>query len=362
DDGEILQKRGEVYRLLQDFEKALNDFSKVIKIVPKCVYALARRGEIYRMTRKDNQAITDLDEAINLDPNNLMARESRGAVYRALKLNTKALLDLNRALENVKDKAYNIDNETKALCNRGAVYNALGKYNEALVDLNRVLIRDPKNVVAISELIAAYDAMGKKESALVDLENVLAIDPKNVFALRKYEILRKETEIAENSTTLKKIHRTTDSDDIQFSVLTPVRGNNKSNFWSDTNFVEISKFGSVYQNISSGTSTTAHNKIERLFSLLEKQKDAIYHILDSQKVYVYAVELGFQQDYLMPCITCWVDKHLDKSVIEKISALFNNEYKIMDKVVGPVETDLNVQHDDDKVNSCDDNKGSDRND
>ncbi|CAG8655684.1 20904_t:CDS:2 [Cetraspora pellucida] len=415
------ESRGATNRMLKRYEESLEDLNEAISLNPKNVFALTNRGAVFHKLKRYHEALSDLDKALKLNPKHVFALETRGALYNSLgkykvaltDLNNvlemkssnnwalayrgdallslgrydEALEDLNKVLDSLPDWDYPLSLRgavyralklnTKALLDLNrAVYNALGKYNEAFADLNRVLIRDPKNVVAISELIAAYDAMGKKESALVDLENVLATDPKNVFALRKYEILRKETDIAENSTTLKKIHRTTDSDDIQFSVLTPViRGSNKSNSWRDSNFVEISKFGSVYQNIPSGTPTTAHNKIERLFLLLEKQKDAIYHILDTQKVYVYAVELGLQQDYLMPCITCWVDEYLDKSVIEQISALFNNEYKIMDKVVGPVETDLNAQHesekdeirenndgDDDKVNSCDDNKGSDRTD
>ncbi|CAG8627091.1 6009_t:CDS:1, partial [Gigaspora rosea] len=114
----------------------------------------------------------------------------RGAVYRAQKSNTKALLDLDRALENVKDRAFNIDHETKALCNRGAVYNTLGKYNEALSDLSKVLLREPTNVTALCERSSVYDALGKKEKAIADIDKALSLAPDNEQVINQQKKLK----------------------------------------------------------------------------------------------------------------------------------------------------------------------------
>ncbi|CAG8792268.1 27143_t:CDS:2, partial [Dentiscutata erythropus] len=64
----------------------------------------------------------------------------------------------------------------------------------------------------------------------------------------------------------------------------------------------------------------------RLFSLLKKQKDIIDHILDSYTV--YAVGPDFQNDFSIPHIACWVANPLTKSVMEKISDLFNHEFEV----------------------------------
>ncbi|CAG8773381.1 720_t:CDS:2, partial [Cetraspora pellucida] len=175
----LIRNRGENYRLIQDFDKSIKDFTRVLELDSKNIFALTRRGEVYRMLRQGTKALRDLDEAIRIDPDNVMARESRGAMNRTLRrfeeslrdldeaiylnpnsvfalsnplnMNEKALLDLEHALNHTKDKAFNIDYETKALCNRGSVLAKLGNYDEALADLNKVLTRDPNNAFALNE-------------------------------------------------------------------------------------------------------------------------------------------------------------------------------------------------------------------
>ncbi|RIB17423.1 hypothetical protein C2G38_2187330 [Gigaspora rosea] len=116
----------------------------------------------------------------------------------------------------------------------------------------------------------------------------------------------------------KKTYNIIDSDvfnDIQLSVLAPItKGSKDANSWGYTNFMEVTKFISVHQSISSGTSSSAYVEVQRLFSLLEKQKDAIGHIFNSQQIQVYAIGLDFQLDYLIPCIICWVAEPLDGTV------------------------------------------------
>ncbi|CAG8715871.1 7263_t:CDS:2 [Racocetra fulgida] len=135
-------------------------------------------------------ALQDLNKVLESLPDWGYPLSLRGAVYRALKSNTKAILDLDRALENIRDRAFNIDHETKALCNRGAVYNTLGKYNEALADLNKVLLRDPSNVVALCERSIVYDALGKKEKALLDIDKAVTLDPGNEVAINQQKKLK----------------------------------------------------------------------------------------------------------------------------------------------------------------------------
>ncbi|CAG8763520.1 16659_t:CDS:1, partial [Acaulospora colombiana] len=108
-----------------------------------------------------------------------------GIVYRLTRSYTKALLDLDRAVQNMKDKAFNIDYETKALCNRGVVNRTLGKNQEAARDFNKALLRDPNNIFALCERSKVYEAMGRREKMKADIEFIIKIDPTNEYALER---------------------------------------------------------------------------------------------------------------------------------------------------------------------------------
>ncbi|CAG8460238.1 1165_t:CDS:2 [Gigaspora rosea] len=70
----------------------------------------------------------------------------------------------------------------------------------------------------------------------------------------------------------------------------------KSHFFLDN---VISKFISIHSTISPGTSATAY----------------------------------IEQDYSMPCITCWSAERLDEKIITKLSKLFKDRFDIVNKVV-----------------------------
>ncbi|RIB20922.1 hypothetical protein C2G38_2244267, partial [Gigaspora rosea] len=48
---------------------------------------------------------------------------------------------------------------------------------------------------------------------------------------------------------------------------------------------------------------------------------------------VYAVGPDFQQGYSVPCIACWVTEPLSISIVEKLSALFDHKFEIVDHVL-----------------------------
>ncbi|RHZ78091.1 hypothetical protein Glove_168g253 [Diversispora epigaea] len=94
----------------------------------------------------------------------------------------------------------------------------------------------------------------------------------------------------------------------------------------------------VKATIMLGTTETAD-----LENLLLEQKDAIENILKSQPV--HAVGPNFQQDYSIPCITCYVSKPLETQVLENLSELFNHNYEIVEQMVEPMEEDTSGSND-----------------
>src|SRR4030042_5414294 len=86
----------------------------------------------------------DLDKAINLytrvlkvHPNDARAYFGRGAAYRSLEKTDEALADFNEA-------ASRAPNMAEALFGRGSLYLHKGMYDKAVEDMNKVLKVDPK--------------------------------------------------------------------------------------------------------------------------------------------------------------------------------------------------------------------------
>ncbi|CAG8775711.1 23437_t:CDS:2 [Gigaspora margarita] len=172
--------------------------------------------------------------------------------------------------------------------------------------------------------------------------------------------LKENINIVQTDTNANEMYNIIDNNifnNIQFSVLAPIiKGSKEKNSWDYTDFMEVTKFISVQQSISSGTSSSTYIEVQRLFSLLETQKDAIDYIFNSHQIQVYAIGLDFQLDYLIPCIICWVAEHLDGMVMEQLSALFQNKFEIIEQIVKPAETDVNTQHNASIINEFENNE------
>ncbi|CAG8748397.1 5370_t:CDS:1, partial [Gigaspora margarita] len=104
---------------------------------------------------------------------------------------------------------------------------------------------------------------------------------------------------------------------------------------------------------------------ERIISLLNEQKANIDKVLDSQLV--YALGPDFQHGYSVPCIACWVDKPLDRASKEQLSALFDDQFEIINHVIEKQneESDDNDKNRSNRVfdsnnesNSADDNENN----
>jgi TonB family protein len=92
-----LLQRANIYLDLRDYQKALDDVSAALALVPKSDCAFALRGQIHLEQKKYKEAVEDLTEAINIDPNYAFAYRDRADAYEKLKQDPLALADRNRA-------------------------------------------------------------------------------------------------------------------------------------------------------------------------------------------------------------------------------------------------------------------------
>lgn len=87
----------------KNYEQAVADFSRAIKIDPGSAQAYTGRGRIYNIQKQYDLALTDLNRSIELDPNLATAYYYRGLCHKALGQKDKAIADFESAAKFSED-------------------------------------------------------------------------------------------------------------------------------------------------------------------------------------------------------------------------------------------------------------------
>jgi len=178
--------RGEAFRLNKEYEKAVADFDKAIELDPDYAWAFASRGESHRLLKNFDQALADFNKAVELDPY-YWAYAHRGETWRQSSEYEKAISDFTLAIEDKEDYSY-------AYSRRGECYRMIENYERAVADLSRAIELDTENDYAYASRGETYRKMGDFLKALVDFNKALELDSDYTWVIEKRDELYKEME------------------------------------------------------------------------------------------------------------------------------------------------------------------------
>ena len=172
---EAYSTRGNVYYNKGDYDLAIADYNKAIRLNPKLAYAYSQRGNAYYNKGDYHLAIADYNQAIQLDPKLANAYNVRGIIYDKKGDYDRAFADYNQAIKLEPNLA-------SAYIGRGIIYNEKGDYDRAFTDYNQAIKLDPKLAYAYKGRGDVYCIKRDYDLAIADYNEAIQLDPKLAYA------------------------------------------------------------------------------------------------------------------------------------------------------------------------------------
>ena len=159
-----------------DFDRAIADYSEVLRLDPKFALAFAGRGTAYGNKNDFDRAIADHDEAIRLDPKLAVAFNYRGVAYAGKKDFDRAISDYSEAIR--LDPKY-----TNQLILRGIAYESKNDFDRAIDDYSEAIRLDPNLAIAFKNRGNVYFRKKDFDRAIADYSDAIRLNPKFADAL-----------------------------------------------------------------------------------------------------------------------------------------------------------------------------------
>jgi Tfp pilus assembly protein PilF len=169
-------ERGRLWYQKAEWDKAINDFTEVIRLDPKSSAAVERRATARLQLGEWDKAINDFDEAIRLNPRLASAFSNRGVAWQWKGDLGKAMADYTEAIRLNPKYA-------PAFRNRGMIWKARGELDKAVTDYTEAIRLDPKYEDAFLSRGNVWTKKHDYEMALKDYDEAIAINPKSLNGL-----------------------------------------------------------------------------------------------------------------------------------------------------------------------------------
>jgi tetratricopeptide (TPR) repeat protein len=175
-DALALFRRGVALDASGQTDKAMEDYSAAIKADPKSSLAFLGRGVLLAVRKRAyDRAIEDFDKVLVIEPDNVEALVSRGDAFGQLGDLGRAMADLNRAVALAPDKP-------TVLVARGQIESRRGNLAGAARNYEAALKIDPRYTAALINLAAVRAMQGEPGAAVTLLDQAITIDRRNPLA------------------------------------------------------------------------------------------------------------------------------------------------------------------------------------
>jgi len=163
--------RGSIFRVNQNFEKALNDADKALAINPEYDKAYYLKGLIYSETNQHEKAINEFSKALKINPNNGHYYGDRGFSKFLTDQNDEAISDLDIAIVLLPEN-------TDYLLYRIAAYTLKEEGWDLIIsDCNRAIKLNHPTPHPYKFRALAYGRQANYEKAVQDYDKFIALVP-----------------------------------------------------------------------------------------------------------------------------------------------------------------------------------------
>ena len=151
------------------YQYALQDFAKVLELVPDFLEARVCQGDALKNLGRFQEALASYAQALEIDSQAAIVYENRGELYGEQQLYDQAIADFYKALEYDPESA-------SAYGNLGMAYSAKGEFENALQQFNQVIALADDFAPAYVDRGDVLVQLQQCEKAIADYEKALALE------------------------------------------------------------------------------------------------------------------------------------------------------------------------------------------
>lgn len=160
-DYNLLNSRGRIYFTMNRFQEAYEDYTKAIQNKDDEGEFYVNRAAALAQLKRPQEAVADLNKGLQLKPNFLNGYKNRMLVHQELGMLQESLNDINSFIK--------LDpTENNMYYERARVLRMMKRDQEAMPDYNFAIQNDPNNTLFLLERSKAHAALGNKAAALAD--------------------------------------------------------------------------------------------------------------------------------------------------------------------------------------------------
>jgi tetratricopeptide (TPR) repeat protein len=161
-------EKGDNFMTARQYEKAAEEYSKLIVKDPKDAYAVYKRGVAYLFMNNFAAAISDFDSALKINGDDPDSYNNRGLALSYQGELTRAMSDFDKAIE--LDPGF-----AQAYINRGSAYVATNQHDKAVKDFDKAIKIDPGNPEIFLQRARLFYIQTDYEKSLKDYNSAIAL-------------------------------------------------------------------------------------------------------------------------------------------------------------------------------------------